>query len=323
MLVADLVNFRSGPGTSYAVVERGNAGQSYPVDALDGTGAWVRLSGDQERWVAADLVQVSGEVAKTAAEVPAPAPSEHAVVQVNMLNIRSGPGTGYRVVGTVYYGEAFDVIQNDSGWVRMAGDQERWVLASAVQLSALPTPTPPPTPTPVPPTPTLQPTARPTDTPTTAPPPTIALVTVEVAAAPPDARSAAALTNTQALAAAVIAGALPAATTLVPATATATATSTATATEPPTATPAPSFLVTEAEANIRSGPGTGYAVIVTVPAGTTYTVVSRTGTGDWLRLAGPEERWIAAAVGETQGNVPEEGDQSPSQAETATATPAL
>ncbi len=67
---------------------------------------------------------------------------------------------------------------------------------------------------------------------------------------------------------------------------------------PSAATPAP---VTNNVANLRSGPGTEFEVVETVPAGTSVTVVGRNPAGDWLQLE--DGNWIFAALVD---NVPED-----------------
>jgi outer membrane biosynthesis protein TonB len=70
-------------------------------------------------------------------------------------------------------------------------------------------------------------------------------------------------------------------------TATASATPTSTPSAAPTATPVPANIgsVGVAELNVRSGPGTAYAVLTTVPQGTQFTVQGQDQTGGWLEVA--------------------------------------
>ncbi len=95
-----------------------------------------------------------------------------ATVSAEALNIRSGPGVSYEIIGQVYGGDQLVVIaRGESGdWLKVLQDsQEGWVSVSYVQttgkLDLLPVATalPPPTPTPFP-TPTLAPTPTPANT---------------------------------------------------------------------------------------------------------------------------------------------------------------
>lgn len=102
---------------------------------------------------------------------PTPTPEQVvAVVQVEALNVRAGPGAQYDRIGQVQSGQSFEVVGRVQGgdWIQICCVSGRtgWVAADyvrvrgPVQQVALvtnlpPTPTPrPPTPTPVPPTPT-------------------------------------------------------------------------------------------------------------------------------------------------------------------------
>jgi len=51
---------------------------------------------------------------------------------------------------------------------------------------------------------------------------------------------------------------------------------------------------TTGAANLRSGPGTGYAVVRTVPSGTELALTGRNRTGDWLQTA--EGAWVFATL---------------------------
>lgn len=94
-----------------------------------------------------------------------------AVSAANTVNLRSGPGTGYDLVGAIKQGETCNVLGriDDSTWlkVRCMGQSVSWVSASVVRMAGdiltVPVekqiPPPPPTPTPAPvsiPSPTAQ-----------------------------------------------------------------------------------------------------------------------------------------------------------------------
>jgi cell wall-associated NlpC family hydrolase len=49
-------------------------------------------------------------------------------VTVDGLRLRSGPGTSYEVISTLYEGEELDVLEKQEGWAKVrAGDLEGWV----------------------------------------------------------------------------------------------------------------------------------------------------------------------------------------------------
>lgn len=59
------------------------------------------------------------------------------------------------------------------------------------------------------------------------------------------------------------------------------------------------------DANLRSGPGTNYAVAATARNGDTFTVVGRTARGDWLRVTSARvaDAWIAAFLVQADGDL--------------------
>lgn len=80
-------------------------------------------------------------------------------------------------------------------------------------------------------------------------------------------------------------------------------TPTPTPTPTPTATPTPGVAVVKPGPaqglNVRSGPGTDYPVLATLPAGTRLTPVGRDGAGQWVQVccvAGAQYGWVLAAL---------------------------
>jgi len=98
-----VVNMRSGPGTHTDVLwqlERG-----YPLQVLQRKGGWLQVRDfeNDKGWVARAL---TGQ-------------TPHHIVKAEVANIRSGPGTGYRIVGKA---ERYDLMRTRgarSGWVRV------------------------------------------------------------------------------------------------------------------------------------------------------------------------------------------------------------
>ena len=113
------------------------------------------------------------------------APTPHAIVQAESLNVRIGPGTTYPILGRVVAEDTLAIVgRNEAGdWWQVCCLEERtgWVAASLVEAHAaaeVPVitgiPTPPPT---VPPPPTAVPEAS---APPTAAPPGVAYIVKSV-----------------------------------------------------------------------------------------------------------------------------------------------
>ena len=87
------LNVRSGPGTGYGILGTVPAGQIYI--ASNSSAGWWKIWYDQRTgWISGGYVsRLSGE--------------SSIVVNTDLLNVRTGPGTGYPVAGTVTRGEEF------------------------------------------------------------------------------------------------------------------------------------------------------------------------------------------------------------------------
>lgn len=102
------VNLRSGPGTNYSV--KWKYGSGLPLKVIKKQGSWVKVE-DFEKdsgWLHNDLLSNTG----------------HMIVKVNKgknkkVNIRSGPGTNYKIVGKAYYGVVFKTMKQQKGWAQV------------------------------------------------------------------------------------------------------------------------------------------------------------------------------------------------------------
>ena len=102
------VNMRSGPGTKYKVMwELGNG---FPLVVLKQSGQWYRVRDFEGTigWIHKDVVKRT----------------PHMIVKVHKkskkrINVRSGPGTKYRIVAKAYYGVVFTTLQQKNGWVKV------------------------------------------------------------------------------------------------------------------------------------------------------------------------------------------------------------
>lgn len=108
---SDSVNLRSGPGTSYDVLWE--YGKGFPLIIVQRKGDWVKVKDfeNDAGWIFKSLLSKKG----------------HLIVKVNKdknrkINIRSGPGTKYRVVGKAYYGVVFETLEQKDGWAKIKHD---------------------------------------------------------------------------------------------------------------------------------------------------------------------------------------------------------
>lgn len=224
---------------------------------------------------------------------PTPALPSAVVFSTQSVNVRQGPGAEFAVITTAEPGtEVLVLAQSGDGlWsqIRLASGVEGWVSSSLLRLrpgeSAPATPTPAPTETPA---------ATATPLPTTNTP-------LPTATTPPTDTPAPTNTGTPTAAA-------PATATTPPVTATP---------QPPTATPQPpqvtAVVVASQGVNVRSGPGTGFQPIGSLPPGAQVEVIGRSGDAGWIqvRLADGREGWISAPL--LQINAPQGSSRAPDE----------
>lgn len=108
------INMRDGPGTQHTALW--SLVRGYPLEVLGRKGDWYRVR-DFERdtgWVYRPL---------TSAKKP------HHIVKSKVANVRSGPGTRYRVIGKAVYGEVLRTLEKRDGWVKVSqsGGSSGWV----------------------------------------------------------------------------------------------------------------------------------------------------------------------------------------------------
>ncbi len=159
------VNVRSGPGTTFSIIGQLNAGEVMNATGRDGLGNdWLQIDfNGQAGWVAYFTVNVNGDpdtlpivaADTTAAQQPAaaepPAAATEMVVQAvtdffvtanARVNVRSGPGTLYTVIGQLAAGSSADITGRDSAendWLRIDfGGQEGWVAFNVVEVTGDP-----------------------------------------------------------------------------------------------------------------------------------------------------------------------------------------
>ncbi len=97
------VNLRTGPGSKYAV--RWEYGRGFPVRVLKRRGNWYKVKdfeGDRG-WIYRKLLSSQ----------------PHVIVKRKVVNIRTGPGSRYRLLGKANYGVVFLTLSKKRGWVKV------------------------------------------------------------------------------------------------------------------------------------------------------------------------------------------------------------
>jgi len=170
-VVPDMLNMRHGPGDQYAIIAKLARGTALALLArddlpLNGIWVWARTPDGTEGWVSSDYLNVRSDLnlddlpvrpapedtGTPLQESPTPvAPSEQEAPPaasfpegtgvpaqtIANVNMRTGPGTGYKVITTLQSGTALLAKGRDDAieWVFVnAGGQDGWVYYSYIHL---------------------------------------------------------------------------------------------------------------------------------------------------------------------------------------------
>jgi uncharacterized protein YgiM (DUF1202 family) len=143
---ASRVNLRSGPGAGYPVVTVLATGQQFTLLSRNVDGSWV-----QAQLITGVTGWVNARFVSTAAAVPTLGVSQNtgrnnATVWAHFLNVRSGPGANFEIVGKLNQGQGMDLLGRnlDSTWaqIQVPGGVNGWIsaryIASSVRIDNLP-----------------------------------------------------------------------------------------------------------------------------------------------------------------------------------------
>lgn len=111
-------NIRSGPGTQYDILW--NCEKYYPLEVLRKNGEWYRFKDfeNDEGWVHSSIVDNTRSV----------------ITKNKKTNVRSGPGTQFKIVFTVEKGVPFKVIEKKGQWLNIqhADGDQGWIYGPLV-----------------------------------------------------------------------------------------------------------------------------------------------------------------------------------------------
>jgi SH3-like domain-containing protein len=111
-------NIRSGPGTQYDVLWQ--VEKYYPILVIDKSDLWYQFK---------DFENDTGWVHKSLVE-----DIETVITRKDLCNIRSGPGTGEKILFTVNKGVPFKVLEHKGQWLHIehADGDQGWIYDSLV-----------------------------------------------------------------------------------------------------------------------------------------------------------------------------------------------
>lgn len=112
-VTASALNVRSGPSTGYRVIGVARNGERFQT--LGASGSWVKLDfRGSQGWAYGSYLRT---VATSGGSQPS-GPS--ATVTASTLNVRSGPGTNYRIIGSLSRGASVQVVRSSGSWYEVA-----------------------------------------------------------------------------------------------------------------------------------------------------------------------------------------------------------
>lgn len=153
MVTGDAVNVRSGPGTNYSIVRKAYQNEIVTVTHVSYITSmqWGKI---QDGWICLDYTNYDAVMNGTEKAEPEDAPDDtdvpdteettepvllSGVVRVNdALRIRSGPGTGYSVVGFLFNGKEVDILEQQSDGTMIWGRISKgWISMDYVEISTI------------------------------------------------------------------------------------------------------------------------------------------------------------------------------------------
>ena len=121
--VSNALNVRSGAGTSYSVL--GSLSNGAKVEIVETSGSWYKIKyGSGYGYVSKDYITVTSSNDTTTKPETTP-PSTGTTVQTgtvkvsNSLNVRSGAGTSYSVLGSLSNGAKVEIVETSGSWYKI------------------------------------------------------------------------------------------------------------------------------------------------------------------------------------------------------------
>lgn len=143
---------RSGPGFNYPAAGFVNNGSFVNLLGRNGNATWVKVSANNDTlvgWMNASVIETSQSIynlpvvdgtAPNPTPAPPPSGAASATITTGSLNVRSGPGLGFNVLGQVHLGQVVTLLgRNSAGtWVKIptyGGLSEGWISVAYIQAN--------------------------------------------------------------------------------------------------------------------------------------------------------------------------------------------
>lgn len=133
-VAGDSLIVRSGPAKEYRQVDHVSRGTV--VTIYEQKSGWDRIGTNQ--WVAGQYLKTTTASATSIPTIKKVSTSAtFNAAATNVLNVRTGPGTNYRKVSQIVTGKVVKVLEQSSGWSRIASNQ--WVMSQYLKKTTVKT----------------------------------------------------------------------------------------------------------------------------------------------------------------------------------------
>ncbi|CEN88087.1 mannosyl-glycoprotein endo-beta-N-acetylglucosamidase [[Clostridium] sordellii] len=118
VVVATSLNVRSGPSTGHGII--GSLKNNEKVEVISESNGWSKIKyNGKEGYVSSTYLKDSNEVGTSKPDEKPNVGTKIKVVAATSLNVRSGPSTGYGIIGSLKNNEKVEVISESNGWSKI------------------------------------------------------------------------------------------------------------------------------------------------------------------------------------------------------------
>ncbi|SCH30977.1 Probable endopeptidase YafL precursor [uncultured Clostridium sp.] len=135
------LNVRSGTGTNYSII--GSLSKGSTVEIISSSNGWykVKLSNGSNGWVSSQYIDLNSSSSNNSTNTPSEDTSvagKIGTVNTSSLNVRSGAGTNYSIIGSLSKGSTVEIISSSSGWykVKLSNGSNGWVSSQYIDLNS-------------------------------------------------------------------------------------------------------------------------------------------------------------------------------------------
>ena len=140
-VTASTLNVRSGAGTSYKVI--GSLKNGATVTIVETKNGWHKIKyGNSYGYVSSSYIKINSTISNGSGNTVKP-PSNSGNTQkigkvtASILNVRSGAGTSYKVIGSLKNGATVTIVETKNGWHKIKyGNSYGYVSSSYIKINS-------------------------------------------------------------------------------------------------------------------------------------------------------------------------------------------